>query len=346
MSKTKKIISIICVVLVLISCFTVFSFADTYTSNNVFQGDRIMNIEFGDGYTDCYTIVETEDGMFSQKAWTGLIVGGYPYYRDPSAYLFEFIGDFKANKTYHVHLVFGFDDKWRAKNKDLFENMMSSFKTDIVLYNGDDVTFNFYPSDPSALAERYNEDNMQIGNITEIAWGSHANIEFAMSDKSYHTYEIHFTCWIGKDTTTLPIMFYNTAFEIWNKNTYKEDYEKSEANKGGNSNVNDLLNIVPNDTDGLLNSIKNLTSSLSYNGTEAKLKVPKISIPAISGVIPETQLIDGLEIDFGYWVEKIPSNILNLVRALSTIGLIMFCVRELYGWIQYILTMRKGDGNE
>lgn len=119
--------------------------------------------------------------------------------------------------------------------------------------------------------------------------------------------------------------------------------EKQEAQEGGASAKNDSDEAMPNDSASLTDSLSSLTSALSYSGTDSAWTFPAISLPAISGVMEETSLTEPQSIDFGGWVNSIPSDVLTLIRALGTIALIIFCFKELYDTISYVLTMRKDD---
>ena len=85
---------------------------------------------------------------------------------------------------------------------------------------------------------------------------------------------------------------------------------------------------------------------MSYSGTDAKLPVPAITIPAIPGVMDAIQLTDELYVDFGYWVQQLPSGVLELVQILCTIALIVYCFKELYGMIAYAMTLKGGGSSE
>ena len=124
------------------------------------------------------------------------------------------------------------------------------------------------------------------------------------------------------------------------------EQENQAANEAGNSSTGELTGVVPDDSQGFINAIRNLASSMSYNGTTAVLPVPSIVLPSISGVMDEAKLTDELSVDFGYWIQKIPDNILQLVRILCTIALIVFCFKELYSCISYALTLKGGGADE
>lgn len=136
----------------------------------------------------------------------------------------------------------------------------------------------------------------------------------------------------------------NTQAIIDNQNDLAEK-EKNETQNQGEGSVNDVLGAIEDKSSGFVSSIQNLVSAMSYNGTSCAWKVPPIKLPAIAGIMDEVKLTDEMPIDFEYWVNKIPANILLLVRSLLTIGLIGYCFKELYNTISYVLTL-KGGGND
>lgn len=124
------------------------------------------------------------------------------------------------------------------------------------------------------------------------------------------------------------------------------DSEKQEASDAGDSAAGDLMEMIPNESQGFMDAIQSLVSSMSYSGTDAKLPVPAITIPAIPGVMDAIQLTDELSVDFGYWVQQLPGGVLKLVQILCTIALIVYCFKELYGMIAYAMTLKGGGSSE
>ena len=124
---------------------------------------------------------------------------------------------------------------------------------------------------------------------------------------------------------------------------YQMNLEKTEATNSGNSSVDSLTGAIPDLTSGFLDSFSNLATSMSTKSTTAKWYIPKIKLPAINGVMPEIALTSRLEVDFEYWVNKIPSDALSVVRIICTCALIIFCVKEVYGLIQLVM-VNKGGG--
>lgn len=136
----------------------------------------------------------------------------------------------------------------------------------------------------------------------------------------------------------------NTQAIIDNQNDLAEK-EKTETQNQGEGSVNDVSGAIEDKSSGFISSIGNLVSAMSYNGTSCAWKFPSLKLPAIDGVMSEIKLTDEKPIDFEYWVNKIPSNVLLLVRSVLTIALIGYCFKELYNTISYVLTL-KGGGND
>ena len=132
----------------------------------------------------------------------------------------------------------------------------------------------------------------------------------------------------------------NTQDIIDNQNQLAEQ-EKNEIKQSGDEGMKGAEN-VPNESDGFINAISNLVRALSYNGTDCKWTLPQVKIPQIGNIVPEISLIEQQDIDFGVWVQKMPSNILKLIQSVCTCALIVYCFKELYGAISYVLTLKGG----
>lgn len=135
----------------------------------------------------------------------------------------------------------------------------------------------------------------------------------------------------------------NTQDIIDNQNQLQQN-EKDEAQQSGQGSVDDVSGAIEDKSAGFISSLGNLIQTMSYTGTECAWKFPAIKLPAIEGVMPEYKLTEEQPIDFEFWVEKIPSQVLLLIRSLLTIALIVYCFKELYSTISYVLTL-KGGGN-
>lgn len=137
----------------------------------------------------------------------------------------------------------------------------------------------------------------------------------------------------------------NTDKIIDNQNQLQEN-EKNEAESSGQGSVDEISGAIEDKSAGFVSAISNLVGSMNYNGTACAWSFPAIKLPAIDGVMAETQLTEEMPIDFEFWVNKIPSNILLLIRSILTIALIGYCFKELYGTISYVLTLKGGGNNE
>lgn len=136
----------------------------------------------------------------------------------------------------------------------------------------------------------------------------------------------------------------NTQSIVQNEQNLQEN-EKNEANDGGNSGVNQLEQLIPNESDGFISAFQGLISAASYNGTECNWTLPSIKLPAIDGVMDEIVLTEDMEIDFEFWIGEIPTSVMMIVKSLLTAAIMVFGFKELYSLISYILTLKGGGGN-
>lgn len=138
----------------------------------------------------------------------------------------------------------------------------------------------------------------------------------------------------------------NTWLEkIFNYLDGSREEEKEGAQTQGDNSVSEGSSAISDNSGGFVDAMGSLASTLSATGTYCVWEFPRIYIPAIPGVIGETELISQQSIDFNFWINKIPANILLVVQSLCTAGLIIYCFKELYSTISYVLTMRKDDGS-
>lgn len=139
----------------------------------------------------------------------------------------------------------------------------------------------------------------------------------------------------------------NTWLEkIFNWLKESPEQEKQEATTQGNQSTSDATTAITDNSQGFIDSLGGLASSMSYSGTDCAWTFPAITLPAIPGVMDSMQLTTEKPIDFSYWVNQIPANLLLLIQSLLTIALIIYCFKEVYGTISYVLTLRGGGNNE
>lgn len=109
------------------------------------------------------------------------------------------------------------------------------------------------------------------------------------------------------------------------------------------SNASDQVSeAIPDKSAELLPAMQNLAASLSYQGTDAKLPFPKVAMPAIPGVCASYELIPAQEIDFGSYIQMIPSPLLTVIQALCDIAIVIWAFKELYGIYQYVISLKGG----
>lgn len=133
----------------------------------------------------------------------------------------------------------------------------------------------------------------------------------------------------------------NTQEIIDNQNQLQEN-EKIEAGNTGNSSSDQLTSVIPNDSEGFTNSLNSLLGAMSTTATDCNIKIPELKLPNIAGIIPEAVLLEQQYFDLGSMFNIIPVQIMTLLRALFDIALVVFCFKELYSTIEYVLTLRKG----
>lgn len=121
------------------------------------------------------------------------------------------------------------------------------------------------------------------------------------------------------------------------------EQEKSEAQQGANDAFDGVVDVVPDHSEGLVDAFSGLASSMSYNGTAAKLAIPAVSLPGIDGLYDGFIVMQPQELDFEVYFQMLPENLLLLVQSLFTAALIIFCFKELYNTIQYCLTLKGGN---
>lgn len=122
--------------------------------------------------------------------------------------------------------------------------------------------------------------------------------------------------------------------------------QDSAAQQQGNDAANQLIELIPDYSADFLPSVKNLASSVGYEGTSCVLTMPAITIPAVGGLFPQTTLLGEQTINFEDYFNKMPSAILMIVRAVFDIAIVLFCLREIMDLIRRASTGFKDNGKE
>lgn len=133
----------------------------------------------------------------------------------------------------------------------------------------------------------------------------------------------------------------NTDKIIDNQNQLQEN-EKNEAQNSGSGGADDVSSAVPDKSAGFTSALSLFVQSMSTTDTKCEISIPAFIVPKLEGLLPEVKLLDEQKLDFSFALSLIPSAIMALVQALTTIALIVFSFKELYGTIEYVLTLRRG----
>lgn len=162
--------------------------------------------------------------------------------------------------------------------------------------------------------------NLQLDKIIELLTGASSGTQDIIDNQNQNTQDI-----------------------IDNQNQLQEN-EKTEAGSTGNSTSDELASVIPNDSEGFINSLGSFVGAMSTTATDCNIKIPQLKLPSVAGITPETVLIEEQYFNLGSMFNIVPVQIMTLLRALLDIALVVFCFKELYGVIEYVLTLRKGGG--
>lgn len=126
-----------------------------------------------------------------------------------------------------------------------------------------------------------------------------------------------------------------------------QEKEKQESSSTGNSAIDSVTSAVPNYANNLLGYFNTLTKRMIHNNMTCFITMPSIKIPAIKGLWSnEIVLSEAKTINIAEVASVIPIKILYLVRYFLTLLLIIYCFKELYSIIQYIMTLKGGGLDE
>lgn len=118
------------------------------------------------------------------------------------------------------------------------------------------------------------------------------------------------------------------------------EQEKNDANQSAGDAFGNVVDVVPDHSGDLGNAFSGLAASMSYDGTSAKLQIPSVSMPGIDGLFDGFVIMQPQELDFEVYFDMMPDWLLLLVQSLLTAALIIYCFKELYSTIQYLMTLK------
>lgn len=343
MSKAKKIISVFLIfVVLLIGGFTVS--ADTLESENYVVYTKDLGAIFG-------------NGQIAYQRTTGE-VDTYSLNLSSTENSYMWSPHFASNQTSNGYTATNVTAQptW-VLSKDLFNGSKQYlFDFYLIVWAREDISYVDLDS------FRFSFGTFNVKRFKPIEYIPHSNssvgyvhfkfvLDGQILSNTINAVNFDFNDFNSKYRLTFGLPKHNDNRGYFTIKEYTEaeqvlDEEEDRANKGGNDSVNELGSVIPNDSGGFIDSLSNFVGAMAYDGTECNWEFPALYLPAIQGVMPKINLTDELEIPFEYWISKIPSGILTLVRSLLTIALIVFCFKELYNIISYVLTLRGGASNE
>lgn len=124
--------------------------------------------------------------------------------------------------------------------------------------------------------------------------------------------------------------------------------EKQETEKAGNDAISDTSGSIEDKSSGFFASVKKLADAFTTTSLASQaVKLPAMYIPAIPNVCDKIPLTKEMTIDISStFSQYVPMSIQQIVRAILTSALIVFCFKELYGIVQYVLTLKGGNSDE
>lgn len=293
-------------------------------------------------YTRFYVDIPPDMRNYDLVNELGFIIGTSDLGVDFTVQLLDSSGTIKHILTPFVSDSFSFN----AISAGNFKYPMSYYQVvcDLSGYDLDDLTIRL----------EFSAEPVTASNTQEVVWYKIYNAYMTPYIEDLPWYKV-FWNWLSRKWDSVTSSIKNTINSGIDKIVDKLaggvqnaiDAEKNEAmdmGDGAVNNANDSIDqAVPNKSEGFMSAISTFTGSMSYSGTDAVLAIPALSLPEIPGLIPKTELMSDQELDLESFVEMLPDGLVLLVRSLLTIALIIYCFKELYDTIAYLLTLRKGD---
>lgn len=104
--------------------------------------------------------------------------------------------------------------------------------------------------------------------------------------------------------------------------------EKQQAQVEGDNAATDVIDIIPDYSANFTNAYDALITILNYEGTDAVLITPAITVPGIDGLYSEFTVMQPQKIDFEEWFNRMPSAIMSIIRALFDVAIVGYCIKE------------------
>ena len=340
--KKKIIILLFTVIFLICSCFGFSVSALTESKPTYYYYDSTTGSDFGNYITKYNGIVEN---MVTFEKHNSAVLDK-PF---DVCYSLSPAGIFEINGA----KSFTFSLKFNTDKINIGSGQMWTYSTRIYFRTTVNKT-GYYPD--TVVVQNCNVDFIdENGKIYSKSFSgdNHSYIDInsgLMSDSfSGTTMRITLTAQTPYTLKEKAMLFYfaDSVVSYGTSGEFDKENEKQEATDTGADGVGDISSVIPDDTQALTTAFKKLTASMTHTNTTAKLNFPGIKIPALKPFTDtETVLLGEQEINFEEYIKLIPDKILLLVQSLGTIALILFCFKELYSQISYVLTLRGGGADE
>lgn len=366
MSKTKKIICILITILLLASSFCLTAFAEQKTIVVDVDVAKVQ-IKYTSGSSVSSTSWTTlnpvnlsspNGGIFQgTKNSSGNIVSNALQWN-----INTYFTNLKFKKGTEYHLTGYYALPWAKLVTD--DGYFNLYKIQLLLCDSDRNTRFEVDTSNSSDISSWSKKKVKDGSNNADFGFYYFDIKFVPSSdfvgffNTFITYSLvdppNSGGYFGFSDLTLSYEYDGTQAIIdnQNENTDKEiqaekdmyEQEKQEAQQSGDESIDGAMENMPNDSEGIINSFGSFIGTMLHTNTDCTIDFPALKTPAIGG-LPSYTLSEKQPVNFNEFEEVIPKSILLIVRALLTIALIIFCYKELYSIIQYVVSLRKGGGD-
>ena len=259
-------------------------------------------------------------------------------------------GNFLPDKKYTVMLDMEIDTKL-----DTFENyLIASYQVTTNEYNEKIIALNQlarFGENQDGASDTQNAQYSPVRKFNSSGGVYHSgyNVKYngGILGFNYDVYVNSFLVQPSRERENMTFRFENIDFRVVSPEEYSVqqglEQEKQETESSGNKGMDELASAVPDYSGNVLQTFGALVNSMSHTNTDCVITMPEIKVPKIGKYFNEIVLLEEREIDISSYINYIPYMLVEIVRALFSSALILFCVKELYGILEYIFVLRGGN---
>lgn len=330
-----KGIAIISAIILLMCCFSFSASAEVNNYDYSLNGFTITNM-FVDVYDSNGTLIEVQVRLYQPA----------PYNDRLEVYASRLDGqNWQKGQKYYVGANIEANNSYSTSNN----YVIGSF--DICFYN---TYFKMTNYNGNYFRNGYQYIDDDLKHVTQKAdikpvvlegalSGIHCDFPKGILGYGYSNYAFYSEIECLNNYKDLGLFLCNIDFDILSAEEYASqsalDKEKEEAESSGNDSMDQLAEAVPNYSDNVLEAFQNLVNSMSHNNTDCVITMPAIKVPKINKYFNEIVLMNEKEIDISNAVNYFPESLIEIIRGLFSAALILYCVKELYGILEYIFVL-------